>query len=184
MPSLQETIKDIYHKLKAMNSRLTNIRQTGGAGGDNDKVAVDAAAAAGFLGTGAGDGVLRTGSPLTYADGGDFVTLDFAHLGFQNLAAPPADRILFWDDTAGALKWLELGTSLNFLLTVLNTIQGIRVVDAPTFDDLTLNNPVNIYALSHNSFANWAANKHVTEYISDVAPGPGDGANGDLWFEY
>jgi len=181
MPSTKEIIRDILHKLNDLAGR---INTGGGGGGDNDKVAVDALAVAGYLGAAAGDGVLRTGAPLTYADGGNFVTLDWAHLGFQLLAAPPADRILFWDDTAGALKWLELGTSLNILLTTINTIQGIRVADAPTFDDLTLNNPANIYALSHNSFADWAANKHVVEYISDVAPGPGDGNNGDLWFEY
>jgi len=41
----------------------------------DEKVAVDSAAAAGYLGSTSVSGVLRTTSPLTYADGGDFITL-------------------------------------------------------------------------------------------------------------
>ena len=42
----------------------------------DEKVAVDSEATAGYLGAASNDGVLRTGSPLTYTDGGDFITLD------------------------------------------------------------------------------------------------------------
>jgi hypothetical protein len=42
----------------------------------DEKVKIDAAAAAGYLGAASNDGVLRTGAPLTYTDGGDFITLD------------------------------------------------------------------------------------------------------------
>jgi hypothetical protein len=45
-----------------------------GAGTD-EKVKVDAAATAGYLGAADSDGVLRTSTGLTYTDGGDFVTL-------------------------------------------------------------------------------------------------------------
>lgn len=57
------------------------------AGGDNDKVGVDAGATPGYLGAGAGDGVLRVDAPLTYADGGDFVTLgiDVAYIDHGGL---------------------------------------------------------------------------------------------------
>lgn len=40
------------------------------------KLAVDAEATPGYLGALASDGVLRVNAPLTYADGGNFVTLD------------------------------------------------------------------------------------------------------------
>ena len=52
-----------------------DIFQGGGVGTDV-KVAVDTGATADFLGAASNDGVLRTGAPLTYTDGGDFVTID------------------------------------------------------------------------------------------------------------
>ncbi len=53
-----------------------NIKEmpTGGVGTD-EKVGIDSAASAGYLGAASGDGVLRTGAGLTYVDGGDFITL-------------------------------------------------------------------------------------------------------------
>jgi len=41
----------------------------------DEKVGVDSGAAAGYLGAAGDDGVLRVGAPLSYTDGGDFVTL-------------------------------------------------------------------------------------------------------------
>jgi hypothetical protein len=35
------------------------------------------------------------------------------HLGLEDLADPTADRILFWDNSAGALKWLSAGTNIT-----------------------------------------------------------------------
>jgi hypothetical protein len=43
--------------------------------GDAFTVKVDSAATAGYLGAASNDGVLRTGTGITYTDGGDFVTL-------------------------------------------------------------------------------------------------------------
>lgn len=60
-------------KEEALKTSDTDI--TGGAGSDV-KVAIDSGATAGYLGAASSDGVLRTGSPLTYTDGGDYVTLD------------------------------------------------------------------------------------------------------------
>jgi hypothetical protein len=61
---------------------LTKDTATGNAifkaaagGGDDEKVGIDSAATAGYLGAAYNDGVLRTGTGLTYTDGGDFVTL-------------------------------------------------------------------------------------------------------------
>ncbi len=61
------------------------------AGGVTDeKVKVDVAAVAGYLGAAFNDGVLRTGATLTYADGGDFVTLgvDPSAIKLDDLGAP------------------------------------------------------------------------------------------------
>lgn len=47
-------------------------------------------------------------------------TLALSHLGIQSLADPNADRIMFWDDSAGAMKWLTAGTGLAISGTTLN----------------------------------------------------------------
>ena len=65
-------------------------------------------------------------------------TINLSHLGIQILADPGADRIMFWDETAGAMKWLSLGNSLNIVLTVMDTIQDIRTSASPQFAGLTL----------------------------------------------
>ncbi|KKN55899.1 hypothetical protein LCGC14_0577900 [marine sediment metagenome] len=52
------------------------IFKAAAGGGSDVKVGVDVGATAGFLGAASGDGVLRTGSKLSYTDGGNFVTID------------------------------------------------------------------------------------------------------------
>lgn len=46
------------------------------SGDTDEKVKVDSAATAGYIGASSTDGVLRTGGNLTYTDGGDYVTID------------------------------------------------------------------------------------------------------------
>ncbi len=45
------------------------------------------------------------------------IETEYRRMGLQNLADPNADRVLFWDDSAGALKWLTVdgivGTDLG-----------------------------------------------------------------------
>ena len=48
------------------------------------------------------------------------VTLNLSHLGFQNLSDPNDDRIAFWDDSAAAFAWLDLGSNLSISGTTLN----------------------------------------------------------------
>jgi hypothetical protein len=36
------------------------------------------------------------------------IETEYLRMGLQNLADPGADRVLFWDDSAGALKWLTV----------------------------------------------------------------------------
>jgi len=65
-------------------------------------------------------------------------TINLSHLGIQSLADPGADRIMFWDETANAMKWLSLGNSLNIVLTVMDTIQDIRTTASPEFAALKI----------------------------------------------
>lgn len=39
--------------------------------------------------------------------------------------------------------------------------QDVQTTASPTFNDLTISTPSNIYSLSHDSFADYAANKHI-----------------------
>ena len=46
-----------------------------------------------------------------------------ADLGLGKLSDPNADRVLFWDESAGALKWLTLGTGLTITDTTIKPSQ-------------------------------------------------------------
>ena len=46
-----------------------------------------------------------------------------AFKGLNSLSDPNADRVLFWDDSAGALKWLTLGTGLTITDTTIKPSQ-------------------------------------------------------------
>lgn len=83
----------------------------------------------GYTGTGTISANLFKGNTLVaLADGG---------LGVS-LADPNSDLLLFWDDSDSTISWLGLGTSLSISASTLNTIQGIRTADSPTFAGLTL----------------------------------------------
>jgi hypothetical protein len=62
-------------ELEELTDGSTTALHTHAGVGTDEAVAVDAAATPGFLGAAAGDGVLRTSTPLSYTDGGDFVTI-------------------------------------------------------------------------------------------------------------
>lgn len=42
-----------------------------------------------------------------------------SHLGLESLADPNADRIAFWDDSAGAFQWLTAGDNLTITATTI-----------------------------------------------------------------
>ena len=75
----------------------------------------------------AGTGLTKTGS-----------TISLSHLGLQSLTDPDADRIMFWDDSESALKWLSPGNSISITTTTLDTVQDIRTTASPTFASATL----------------------------------------------
>lgn len=78
-------------------------------------------------------GALITSSTGTlstnYIDGSNLFDINLDHLGIEDLVDPNADRIMFWDDSAGAMEWLTLGTNLSITGTTLNaTDTGISNV--------------------------------------------------------
>ncbi len=51
------------------------------------------------------------------------IETEYRRMGLQNLADPNADRVLFWDESAGALQWLTLGTGLTITGTTIKPAQ-------------------------------------------------------------
>jgi hypothetical protein len=66
---------------------------------------------------------MTNGTDVTLADGG---------LGVS-LSDPNADHVVFWDDSAGAAGWLQIGPTFSVTTTILNTVQDIRTSATPTF---------------------------------------------------
>lgn len=80
-----------------------------------------------------------------YSTGGTDVALADGGTG-ASLVDPNADRIMFWDDSAGAVTWLTAGTGLSVSTTTLAT------------DDS---------AIDHDSLLNFEANEHL-DWTSDL----------------
>jgi hypothetical protein len=73
-------------------------------------------AGSGLTGGGtSGDVTLNVGAGTGIAVGADTVSL--SHLGLENLTDPNADRIFFWDDSAGASEWLSVSTATGINIT-------------------------------------------------------------------
>lgn len=65
--------------------------------------------------------------------------VDIVTLGLTTLSDPNDDRIVFWDDSAGKLAFLDIGPSLAITTTTLDTIQDIRTTASPTWAGLDIN---------------------------------------------
>ena len=72
----------------------------------DEKVKIDAAATAGYLGAANNDGILRTGAGLSYTDGGDFITIgyDINSLVADGSPDGAADYVVTYDADAGSHK--------------------------------------------------------------------------------
>lgn len=53
----------------------------------------------------------------TSSDGVYTATIGLDHLGLEDLVDPNADRILFWDDSAGKSEWLSTSSATGLLLS-------------------------------------------------------------------
>jgi hypothetical protein len=75
---------------------------------------------------------VATGTGLTGGTITSTGTISLSHLGFQNLTDPNADRVAFWDDSAGAFAWLTMGTNLSITGTTLNATDTNTTYSAAT----------------------------------------------------
>lgn len=71
-----------------------------------------------------------------YKAGGTDVALADGGTG-ASLTDPNADRVLFWDDSAGAMTWLTMGTNLTITGTTLDATGGAGGGDALTTNPLS-----------------------------------------------
>lgn len=81
--------------------------------------------------TGAGD-IAVEGNAL-YRAGGTDVPLADGGTG-ASLSDPNADRVLFWDDSAGQVTWLQLGTGLSITGTTIDAAAGSGYTDEQAQD--------------------------------------------------
>src|SRR5690606_34481133 len=72
-------------------------------------------------------GITIGGAAIYRASGAD-VSLADGGTG-ASLADPGADRIMFWDDSAGQVTWLEVGSGLTLTGTTLSASGGVTSVD-------------------------------------------------------
>ena len=81
---------------------------------------------------------VSAGTGLTGGGSSGAVSLALSHLGLESLSDPNADRIIFWDDSAGATAFLTAGTGL--------TISGAtQSVNMGAFDTGDLGEGTNLY---------------------------------------
>lgn len=71
-------------------------------------------------------------NPATgYTPGGTDVALADGGTG-ASLSDPNADRLMFWDDSAGTMAWLEVSTGLNLTGTTLTATNGMTLLGTLT----------------------------------------------------
>ena len=125
-----------------------------------------------------------TGS-INTASGDHIQTIALDHLGIEDLTDPNADRIMFWDDSASSVKFLEAGSNLTITGTTINatdtnddTITSIRQNNTGTYrtGNINLVNGNNI-AITEGSAGTF--NFAVTGITSDTGT-PAILSNGTL----
>ena len=103
-----------------------------------DITAVTVTAGSGLTGggtasSGAFSKTLNVGAGTGIAVNANDVAL--SHLGLESLADPNDDRIAFWDDSAGAFKWLDIGSNLTISGTTISATNTNTQLSKETVQD-------------------------------------------------
>ena len=124
---LSEGSSNLYHTSERVDDRVNALLQAG----SNISLSYDDS-----------NGQLTitgTDTNTTYSAGTGLAlsstTFSLSHLGLQSLSDPNADRIAFWDDSAGAFAWLSLGTGLSLSGTTLSGTAQYGNSDVETYLD-------------------------------------------------
>ena len=120
-----EQVEDIVGAMFSSNTETRISATYQDADGTIDLVVDDMTADTTYS---AGNGISLSTTTFSVAAGSglsqDSSGLSLSHLGLQDLADPDADRIIFWDDSEGALKWLTAGTNLTISGTTISASGG------------------------------------------------------------
>lgn len=138
------------------------------------------------------------GGTSPYFAGGTDVALADGGTG-ASLADPGADRVMFWDDSASAVTWLDLGTGLSITATTLGlsvnlqtwsgvtpSANGQSLVAAADYAamrallDLEAGTDFNAYSAK---LAALAASSDISGTFTVSTSTPSGGADGDVWLE-
>jgi hypothetical protein len=88
-------------------------------------------------------------------------TISLSHLGIQNLSDPNDDRIMFWDDSAGAMAWLDIGSGLSLSGTTLSASSTIG-----TSTNLQINS-LGVGTAASGTTGEIRATNQITAFYSD-----------------
>jgi hypothetical protein len=118
--TLPATDGDDGDVLQTNGSGVLSWTAAGGDGAD-EKVKIDAAATAGYIGAANSDGVLRcsanTTGGLSYTDGGDYVTIDLSINGLSELNPPTlAQTYVPVYNTGSSTQYKVLATNFGFFV--------------------------------------------------------------------
>lgn len=109
---------------------------------------------------------------------------------FTSLTDPGADRVVFWDDSAGAFDWLSpigsnsglaiAGTSMTVDITGL-TLEG-TLTSAHYFmiHNGTALRKVQVSQIPHNSLTGYVANEHINHTSVSISAGTGLSGGGTI----
>lgn len=137
----------------------------------DDRVKVDAAATADYIGDTNANGVIRTGALLTYVDGGDFVTINVAEgsLTHDNLIS---GTIASHDTTATGAELTELTDGST---TTLHTHSGLTPGAHASTHEIAGSDLVD-----HDNLTNFVANEHIDHTSVTITAGTGLSGGGDI----
>ena len=98
-----------------------------------DSITLDAYGRVTAVATGATGDIqgVTAGTGLSGGGTSGTVTVNLSHLGIQSLSDPNDDRIMMWDDSAGATAWLDIGSGLSVSGTTISN-SGVTSVNGST----------------------------------------------------
>ena len=147
-----------------------------GGGGENNKVGVDGDANPQFLGSASNTGVLRSSTPLTYTDGGDFITLAISQSGIATDGyLDSADWNTFNNKAAYAFGANDFTGTGDF--TTSGGVTAGTIVSTTIIGTLSTASQPNV---NHDSLLNFVANEHINHSSVDIIAGTALTGGGDI----
>lgn len=102
-------------------------------------------------------------------DSGGAVFQNEALLGIPALTDPGADRIMFWDDSAGVMTWLTVGSNLSISGTTLDATTGGGSTTLSGLDDVTLTSPAEGHMLYYdNASSDWVNTSTIARQANGI----------------